>query len=392
MQHSDRLYAENEERGLARQVSTLPAYPFSLVSASSDAEIINLYLTQLDDQGRPRFSARTLESYRRDIKRLMVYLDGKKFPFLTLEDVYRFIEWLKKPPSQLIGDKCRWPIHHPKWKPFYKSGLSPSALRQQLASIKAFFRWMGDTGYIAKNPFGLLKSAKPQTQKTPKRQLYKEDLYAVLTYLTATEPLLEGKDFIKIARQRWLWFGYLLSGLRISELISHQTGHIYSEVVNGEKIWMFAVTGKGRHQPDPHPISDGFMEELWRYRKSMGLEPWPKTPAPLVLSLSGQNAMVSRSSAHNEFKNLIQQVALFQENQGNYDSAARLNTASTHWLRHSFVTSLLDITPDIPAVSNLARHRDIKTTMGYDHSELKVLKKLLNDYSNSVRQPLTSCS
>jgi site-specific recombinase XerD len=378
-------YTEEDERGLVIHASKLPAYPLPLVSASSDTEIIKLYLMQLDDQGRLRFSDRTLESYRRDIKRLVVYLDGKKFALLTLEDVHGFIQWLKKPPFDLIDVQCRWPIHHSQWKPFYKSGLSPSALRQQLASIKAFFRWMGDTGYIAKNPFGLLKSAKPQIQKTPKRQLYKEDLYAVLTYLTVTEPLLEGKERLKLVRQRWLWFGYLLSGLRISELISHQTGHIYSEVVSGEKIWMFAVTGKGRHQPDPHPISDGFMEELWRYRKSMGLDPWPKTPAPLVLSLSGQNAMASRSSAHNEFKNLIQQVALFQENQWNYDSAARLNTASTHWLRHSFVTSLLDITTDIPAVSNLARHRDIKTTMGYDHSELKVLKRLLNDYSNSVR-------
>lgn len=358
----------------------------SLVSASSDEEIIILYMAQTDDQGRPRFSERTLESYRRDIKRLVVYLDGKRFPSLTLEDVHNFIDWLKEPPSHLIDEDCRRPINHPDWKPFYKSGLSPSALRQQLASVKAFFRWMSDTGYITKNPFGLLKSSKPQTTKAPKRQLYKEDLYAVLTYLTATEPLLEGKTLRKLARQRWLWFGYLLSGLRISELINHNTGHIYSEVVNGEKVWMFAVTGKGRHEPEPHPIPDGFMEELWRYRKSMELEPWPKTQAPLVLSLSGRNAMASRSSAHNEFKDLIQQAALIQDSQGNYDSAARLNTASTHWLRHSFVTSLLDITSDIPAVSNLARHRDIKTTMGYDHSELQALKGLLNDYANSVRK------
>lgn len=370
-----------------REITVPNNNSLSLVSASSDEEIIKLYMAQTDDQGRPRFSERTLESYRRDIKRLVVYLDGKRLPSLTLEDVHNFIDWLKEPPSHLIDEDCRRPINHPDWKPFYKSGLSPSALRQQLASIKAFFRWMSDTGYITKNPFGLLKSSKPQITKAPKRQLYKEDLYAVLTYLTATEPLLEGKNLRKLARQRWLWFGYLLSGLRISELINHNTGHIYSEVVNGEKVWMFAVTGKGRHEPEPHPIPDGFMEELWRYRESMELEPWPKTPAPLVLSLSGRNAMASRSSAHNEFKDLIQQAALFQDSQGNYDSAARLNTASTHWLRHSFVTSLLDITSDIPAVSNLARHRDIKTTMGYDHSELQALKGLLNDYANSVRRP-----
>ena len=64
----------------------------SLVSASSDEAIIKLYMAQTDDQGRPRFSERTLESYRRDIKRLVVYLDGKRFPTLTHEDVHNFIE------------------------------------------------------------------------------------------------------------------------------------------------------------------------------------------------------------------------------------------------------------------------------------------------------------
>lgn len=361
--------------------------PLSLVSASSDEEIIRLYMAQTDDQGLPRFSKRTLESYRRDIKRLVVYLDGKPFRSLTLEDVHNFIEWLTEPPSQLIDNDLRRPINHPEWKPFYKSGLSHSALRQQLASIKAFFKWLRDTGYISRNPFGLLKSSKPQTTKAPKRHLYKDDLHAVLEYLTETERLQEGKPLKRLARQRWLWFGYLLSGLRISELINHNTGNIYSEVPDGEKVWMIAVTGKGRNEAEPHPIPDAFMEELWRYRKAMELDPWPTTPAPLVMSLSGRNAMTSRSSAHLEFKELLKNVAGSQKSQGNYDSAGRLITASTHWLRHSFVTTLLDITSDIPAVSDLARHRDIKTTMEYDHSELRALKALLNDFANTVRLP-----
>lgn len=362
----------------------------TLVNASSDDEVIRVYLLQVDDQGKSRFTERTLESYKRDIKRLTVYLDGKPFSSMNLENVYEFIQWLKEPPSSLIDNNCRRPINHPDWKPFYKSGLSPSALRQQLASIKAFFRWMSDAGYLNKNPFGLIKSAKPQMNQTQIRQLYKEDLHAVTDYLHTSEPPKSEKISRKHARQRWLWFAYLLSGLRISELINHTTGHIYSEVVDGEKIWMFAVKGKGRHQPEPHPIPDAFMEELWRYREYMDLEPLPDTPSPLVVSLSGRNPMTSRSTAHNEFKDLIHNVALQQDNFGNYDSASRLNAASTHWLRHSFVTNLLDITTDIPAVSNLARHRDIKTTMGYDHSELKSLKTLINDYADSIRSTSTA--
>ncbi len=359
--------------------------PLTLIRASSDEAAIALYLSQKDDQGYSRFSNRTLESYRRDIKRLMVFLDCKSLNSLTLEDVHAFIEWLKTPPPYLIDEKHRRPINHPEWRPFYKKGLSPSGVRQQLASIKAFYRWLGDTGYNSRNPFGLLKSAKREkSSDSPKRQLYKEDIKAVSNYLANGSESTHPKTLRRIARQRWLWFGYLLSGLRISELISHSTGHIYSEITNGDKVWMIAVTGKGRRQPEKHPLPDRFVKELWAYRKSLGLDPWPVIPQPLVLSLSGKIGLVSRSSAHNEFKRLIQAVAEHQEKFGNHDSAARLSISSTHWLRHSFVTCLLDVTSDIPAVSGLARHRDIKTTMGYDHSELVALKSILNKFATLV--------
>ncbi len=360
-----------------------------LLHTSNDEEIIELYLNQVNDQGHPRYSKRTQESYYRDIKRLRIFLDDQTLANIKLETVYAFIEWLKNPPAYLIDQTCRRSTQHPEWRPFYKNGLSASALKQQLASLKAFYRWLSDIGYLKsnRNPFSYLKSAKSTNTLQPKRQLYKEDLLAVAHYLLNTLPTLPaGRLQQKLLRQRWLWHAYLLSGLRISELIQHNTGHIYSEVVSSNKIWMIAVTGKGRHEPEPHPLPDAFMEELWHYRDALQLDPWPNTPEPLVLSLNGKKAMSSRSSAHNEFKDLIHQVSDHQQQAGHYDSANRLANASTHWLRHSFVTSLLDISSDIPAVSNLARHRDIKTTLGYDHSELQTLKDILNNFAQTVTQ------
>ena len=131
------------------------------------------------------------------------------------------------------------------------------------------------------------------------------------------------------------------------------------------------------------------MQELWRYRCSLALDAWPAEPQPLVLSLSGRHGMTCRSSAYKEFKQLIQQVAEAQRLAGHYDIAARLGSASTHWLRHSFVTTLLDLSTDIPSVSSLARHRNISTTMAYDHSELPTLKSLLDRLATAV-EPASS--
>jgi integrase/recombinase XerD len=356
----------------------------ALVEANSDDEIVALYLSQLDSAGRPRYSPRTLESYRRDIKRYRLFLDQGRLAEVSLEDSQSFIRWLKEPPGELVDLERRWPINHPQWRPFYGGGLSGVAIKQQLASLKAFYRWLSDVGYVQRNPFALIKSTAPANPDRPKRQLYREDLQAVADYLQQVQ-----ESTPRLARQRWLWFGYLLSGLRLSELIGHTTGHLYSEQSGGQKIWMIAVIGKGRSEPDPHPLPDLFMQELWRYRCSLALDAWPAEPQPLVLSLSGRHGMTCRSSAYKEFKQLIQQVAEAQRLAGHYDIAARLGSASTHWLRHSFVTTLLDLSTDIPSVSSLARHRNISTTMAYDHSELPTLKSLLDRLATAV-EPASS--
>ena len=365
------------------EIAVAKTHSPQLLKAKTDREVIDFYLGQTDDQALPVFSPRTLESYRRDIKRLLVFLDGRPLNSVTIEDTQAFTAWLASPPADLISNSCRRPINHPEWQPFYKSGLSPTSLRQQLASVKAFYRWLLNVGYIQQNAFGLMKSAK-QSKSTTSRHLYKEDLLAVRDYLNSPGAALCGKELRRHARQRWLWFAYLFSGLRISELITHTTGQIYCEVVNGEKVWMIAVTGKGRRDADNAPLPDQFIRELWLYREKLGLEPWPGDDQPLLLSLSGKSGITSRTSIHNEFKQLIKHAGVFQETQGNYDSAARLRHASTHWLRHSFVTTLLDISGDIPAVSQLARHRDINTTIGYDKTELLPLRNMLNEFVGEI--------
>ncbi|MCD8499568.1 MAG: tyrosine-type recombinase/integrase [Gammaproteobacteria bacterium] len=58
-------------------------------------------------------------------------------------------------------------------------------------------------------------------------------------------------------------------------------------------------------------------------------------------------------------------AALFERDQPR--KASKLHAASAHWLRHSYVTYLLDTGASLKAAQENAGHSDISTTMHYRH-------------------------
>ena len=80
----------------------------------------------------------------------------------------------------------------------------------------------------------------------------------------------------------------------------------------------------------------------------------------------------------------MERVALRLEGQGKLTDAARIRASSVHWLRHSFVTIGVELTNDVAAISELARHADIKTTMGYNHQQLSKLADTVERVSKHI--------
>ena len=364
-----------------------------------DLELIRRYLNQTDDSSRPAFSPRTLENYKRDLHRLMIFLSSEDVNIsnVTLEQVDRFTSWLRDPPTDLIGEK-RYPANHPEWRPFYKSGLSDVSIRQQFASVKAFYTWLNNSGYINRNVFAMKRRSQPAKLKT-ERHLDTQDVRFISRFVTDYSGTSE-KQARKMARYRWLWFAYVLSGLRISELIRLTTDDLVSENIKGTSVWYLNVLGKGRQETEKLAVPQMFVDELHIYRNSLGLELHPVVAESLVLSITGRAGLTDRSSAHREFKALVNLAADHRqaELESNADELGhdalvlalrdlkKLREASVHWLRHSFVTSMLDSSEDLPMVSSLARHKDIKTTMVYDHSELAAQSDVMNEYARQFRQ------
>jgi site-specific recombinase XerD len=177
----------------------------------------------------------------------------------------------------------------------------------------------------------------------------------------------------------------LFSGLRVSELITLDTGKIHTKQIKSKKIWLLSVLGKSRKSEDQQVIPEKFVKELQRYRSCLGLDPWPELPSPLLLSSKGNGPISTRAGAHTIFKEFMNHIGDRLAEINEFDAAQRIKACSVHWLRHSFVTTLLDLTNDMPAVSHLARHRDFKTTMTYDTSEYESLSAQLDQLVESIR-------
>ena len=365
-----------------------------LINVTSDTQAINAFLGQMTTTGKPKFSKTTLLSYKKEYRRLSWFCSQLKIKLssMSLEDAQLFINMLMNPPETMIGNAKR-PYGDKDWKPFVvnkqwqpgKPVLSPASVHQSVATINSLFSWLQQVGYVALNPFSILNTNSSEKKiielSRKKRVFHLDDITHVLNHIKQAQIQHQKNPKVlrKINRQRWLFYAYLYSGLRISELLINDTRSLQMTTVKGQKLWVLYVIGKGG-KPSEIPVSHGFMDELYRYRFSLGLpqEVYPSHPEPFFFNVTGSRAVKTRQQLYKVFKELIQEVAESLLLQNKRQEAWRIQSSSVHWLRHSFVTIALDETDDINAVMELARHGDLKTTIGYDQSRMTHLSHVLD--------------
>jgi len=110
------------------------------------------------------------------------------------------------------------------------------------------------------------------------------------------------------------------------------------------------------------------LDALAEFRKSVGLpspEPKFREKTPLIPMQNLQQPISARR---------IDQILKWAFNLGaqQFDvkeprRASKLRQASAHWLRHSYVTYLLDSGAPLKVVQENAGHSDVGTTMHYRH-------------------------
>lgn len=341
------------------------------IAARNDVDALKAWLARVAD------TPTTFTSYRKEAERLLLWSVielGKPLSSLTHEDLLVYQRFLADPqPSSrwVMKPGRRWARQDAEWRPF-AGPLSPTSQRQAVVILNTLFAWLVNAGYLAGNPLSL--SRQRQRKARPRVTRYLDgDLWQEVKATIEAMPRETARDQAHYWRVRWLFSLLYLCGLRISEVVQNTMGGFScSRDRDGEDRWWLEVTGKG-DKTRWVPATKELMVELARYRRELGLAPYPVAGefTPLLLPIGGKPRPMTRSAVHLIVKTVVAAAAARIRAKGpDYAArAATLDAASTHWLRHTAGTHMVAHGIETRNVRDSFGHGSIVTTNIYVHSE-----------------------
>lgn len=344
--------------------------PRQLIAARNDRELIRTFLS------RGNLSATTVANTRKELERFLLWCEWKALSFrtVTVENLIEYSSFLMDPaPADVWVSTTKWPRSHPNWRPF-AGPLSDASHRQAFTAIVWLFRWATDAGYLVGNPAALLGKPRAPQMSTITRYLPEAGIelaYAAAENVEATTPAAVKRKF----RNIFLIKVFCSTGARLAEVTGAKMGDLRPDQ---EGRWKLTVLGKGnktRHLP----VDEELLSAYENYRVAYGLAPQTSRSdsTPLVLSsrltrVIGSDEMVLTGSSNDAVQNAVKCVLAGAETlakaRGDVDLAGAIELASTHWLRHAFLTQLAKELP-LEQVRDAAGHKSLATTSLYLHTD-----------------------
>ncbi|MDD3346486.1 tyrosine recombinase XerC [Oscillibacter sp.] len=276
------------------------------------------YLTQLRD---PSLAGKALDEI--DISGVDLEFVGS----VTLTDIYGYMTYLSRDRVQHLNS------------PQSDYGLSAASRARKIATIRSFYGYLTNKAHLLReNPVKDMDS--PKLRKTlPK-------------YLTLDESLqlLDAVDGKNQERDYCILTLFLNCGLRISELVGLNRRDIQEDALR--------ILGKGNKVRIIY-LNDACQASINRYLAVR--RPITGRDAD-ALFLSSQNERVSRSTVHAMVKKRLSEAGI--------DS----REYSSHKLRHTAATLMLQNGVDVRAVQEVLGHDHLNTTEIYTHIDNEALR------------------
>jgi site-specific recombinase XerD len=340
----------------------------ALIDAKNDTEAISTFLNEF------RESPLTYQSYAKEIERLLlwcIHVAKVNISSLRRNHLVEYQSFLKNPQPRKVwcGPKVSRQLKdgriNPAWRPFGLGGLSATTLNKVVSILDSFFNYLVQTNYLTGNPLAIERRRKKRNRNKPQiidRYLELDEIHAVLNALSEY-PIKDEENQFQVIRARYIILLLFYTGLRIAEAAQHRMGNFTQREGN----WFIRVTGKGKKLREI-PIPDELLTALAEFRLKVGLsslQPQFREKTPLIPMQNMKQSISTRRI--NQILKWAFNLGAAQFEPDHPRKASKLRSASAHWLRHSYVTYLLDSGVSLKAAQENAGHSDIGTTMHYRH-------------------------
>jgi integrase/recombinase XerC len=283
-------------------------------------------------------SPHTVSGYRRDLRLFVEFVDGylgsRSWDWNAID---------RQAVRAFLGELDR-------------RGLARSTMSRKLSAVRALFRFLHRTGEVEASPARLVRS--PRRERTLPGYL-SADQTAELFDLLRERAVRDG-GFLALRNRALIELLYSC-GLRLAEI---QQLDLQDVDLAGGQV---RVLGKGRKERIV-PVGRAAADALRAYlparseRATAGDAGDGKMPR-LPVFVSTRGGRLSRRQ--------IQRAVT-----GTLDAVATGERLSTHALRHTFATHMLDRGADLVAVKELLGHASLSTTRIYTHTSRDRLKRV----------------
>ncbi|MFZ4479724.1 MAG: phage integrase family protein [Rhodoferax sp.] len=353
------------------------------LGASNDVQAVNAWLGYYKDKPS------TQRSYRKEVERFLLWCAQelkKPLSSVTSPDCLQYRQFLAAVPSIWIHPA---PVARtdPMWRAF-RGQPAPSSQKQALVIIQTMFGALCDAGYLVANPMrALMKGFDLPASKVDIRRSFTEAEW--MHVLQCLDDLPPGPERLRL---KCILELLVSSGIRLDELARARQGDLRLESLPDlPAAWVLTVTGK-RNKTREVPLNDDVVRLLATHGKDfMGEDDHLGDPfvLPLIRTLHSsvaqwgraQEGSVVASAVSPNPGSALSAAGIYAVLKRFFNQAAksaasagldpvRLEKASTHWMRHTFVRQALVDGVPIEVASELAGHASIDTTSIYSTQEL----------------------
>lgn len=289
--------------------------------------IIKEYLTFLAiERG---LSKNTIESYSRDLKKLVSYIE---------------VHQIKVTPIKIDEGIIQEFIYA------IAKQVSPRSQARVISGLRSFFDYLVFEDYRTTNPTDLIET--PKIGRKLPDTLSESEINKLIGAIDLSHPQGE--------RNRTIIETLYSCGLRVSELINLKLSDLFFDE------GFIRVIGKGNKQRYV-PIHYNAQKYLLFYIRDIRSHISPKKDFEDTIFLNRRGSGLSRQMIFIILKDLAIKIDLGKK-------------IGPHTLRHSFATHLLQRGADLRAIQQMLGHESITTTEVYVHLDKSYLKEVVNKH------------